>query len=111
MLALALAFAVSVLPSTALSVRRAEKRVTAAGLAQSLLEYQRARTDLTLMDALYDTVAIDQWQFRRQLKVSEITGSTGAALPETRLVRVTVSWEESGKEYRVFRETVVNRGL
>lgn len=111
MLALALAFAVSVLPSTALSVRRAEKRVMAAGLAQSLLEYQRARTDLSVMDALYDTVAIDPWQFRRRLAVAEVSSSTGAPLPETFRVRVTVSWEESGKEYRVFRETVVNRGL
>lgn len=105
-LALTLSFVVGLLPSSTLSLKRAQQRAFAGELAQSLIELRRGDGALAVTDALYDTVSADV-DYTRHLLVEQVSGA-GGVLGDTFRIRVTVSWPQKGERVEVFRETILH---
>ena len=87
------------LPSFKMSNRRANMELQAGALAQSTLEELRASPFETLVSSS-EPVKKGDLTFNREIVVTE--SSSGLS----KVVRVNMTWDWKGQQFRTFRETI-----
>lgn len=100
-LLLAVMLSFSLLPSSWLAVNQGEQKLTAANLAQSLLEARRAASFDNLTDADLPVVPAAGTEFKPRIKILT------TADPRLKIVRVTITWTSRQIERQLVRQATV----
>lgn len=111
LLALAVTFVVSIIPSSVLSQRRAERRIHAGNLAQALLDVERLGNRPDQSRAELSREKRYGVEFVSYLTVSPARATDGAVHQKVKTVRVDTEWEEGERSFVIFREAVVLRNF
>lgn len=106
-LGLTVVFLLTLLPSGLLSLKRANQRTQAAGLAESLLaEY--SLKDLTTLPLGEQALATPSLKIESTEYRQKITVTIPPSLPQARLLRAEVSFRHSELDHLIVRQTVVS---
>lgn len=109
LLALAIMFVVSIVPSAALSQRRAERRTHAGQTASSRLEAERVNNSSDQTRTEISREKLHGVEFVTYLSVSPALAVDGTAHQKAKSVRVDVEWREGERNFVIFREAVILR--